>query len=223
MSWRNVILIFRREVLDQLRDRRTLFMVAVLPMLLYPLMGVGTAQMTALFTEQARTVVILGAADLPPPSLLDGHRFATKWFRSPADAEKLIVLADLVEPEDQSPADLDRRTAAEELLIENARQLRDLVLERQGLEASITAAKTADTVADVAGRETSLATLNAKLVKKLVGMLPGDKPIWSSGSHVAKSRKILLVRCLCRIVRTKSHPSRTVEWPRSFELGNVRF
>ena len=39
MNWRNVGLIFQREVLDQLRDRRTLFMVAVLPILLYPLLG----------------------------------------------------------------------------------------------------------------------------------------------------------------------------------------
>ena len=46
MNLRNVLLIFRREVLDQLRDRRTLFMVAVLPILLYPLLGIGMAQMT---------------------------------------------------------------------------------------------------------------------------------------------------------------------------------
>ena len=166
MSWRNVILIFRREVLDQLRDRRTLFMVAVLPMLLYPLMGIGTAQMTALFTEQARTVVILGAADLPPPALLEGHRFAAKWFRSPADVEKLIVLADRVEPEDLALLESTRRAAAEEQLVETARQIRDLVLDRQQLEASIKATKAADVAADVASREASLAALNAKLIKK---------------------------------------------------------
>jgi len=37
----HVKLIFLREVLDQLRDRRTLFMVAVLPLLLYPLLGIA--------------------------------------------------------------------------------------------------------------------------------------------------------------------------------------
>ena len=34
LNWRNVSLIFHREVRDQLRDRRTLFMIAVLPLLL---------------------------------------------------------------------------------------------------------------------------------------------------------------------------------------------
>ena len=74
MTWRNVFLIFRREVLDQLRDRRTLFMVAVLPLLLYPVMGIGMVQMTVLFSEQPRTVVILGADDLPSMPLVEGAR-----------------------------------------------------------------------------------------------------------------------------------------------------
>ena len=141
-------------------------MVAVLPMLLYPLMGIGTAQMTALFTEQPRTVVILGAADLPSPSLLDGHRFATKWFRSPADVEKLIVLSDLVEPKDQVPANSSPRTAAEEQLVQRARQLRDLVLERQGLEAEIVPSNESDSAAEDANRETSLASFSGQLTKQ---------------------------------------------------------
>ena len=34
MNWRNIKLVFFREVRDQLRDRRTLFMIFVLPVLL---------------------------------------------------------------------------------------------------------------------------------------------------------------------------------------------
>ena len=34
MKWNNVKLIYSREIRDQLRDRRTLFMIAVLPLLL---------------------------------------------------------------------------------------------------------------------------------------------------------------------------------------------
>ena len=67
MNWQNVKLIFLREVRDQLRDRRTLFMIAVLPLLLYPALGIGMLQMTLLFTEQPRTVVILGEKHLPMP------------------------------------------------------------------------------------------------------------------------------------------------------------
>ena len=39
MNWSNVKLILTREIRDQLRDRRTLFMMFVLPILLYPLLG----------------------------------------------------------------------------------------------------------------------------------------------------------------------------------------
>ena len=43
MNWRNVKLIFWREVSDQLRDRRTLFMVVLLPLFLYPILGPDSA------------------------------------------------------------------------------------------------------------------------------------------------------------------------------------
>ena len=36
----NLFLVFFREIRDQLRDRRTLFTIVVLPMLLYPMMGI---------------------------------------------------------------------------------------------------------------------------------------------------------------------------------------
>src|SRR5688572_29494755 len=94
MNWRNVRLIFLREVRDQLRDRRTLFMIAVLPLLLYPALGVGMIQMTVLFSEQPRTVVILGADRLPPPRLINGERFVATWFDSPAEAARLRVVSE---------------------------------------------------------------------------------------------------------------------------------
>ncbi|MBA3313434.1 MAG: CPBP family intramembrane metalloprotease [Planctomycetaceae bacterium] len=94
MNWRNVRLIFLREVRDQLRDRRTLFMIAVLPLILYPGLGVGMMQMTVLFSEQPRTVVVLGAKELPLPQLLDGDRFVANWFDEPAKAERLRVVTE---------------------------------------------------------------------------------------------------------------------------------
>lgn len=105
MNWRNVRLIFLREVRDQLRDRRTLFMIAVLPLLLYPALGVGMIQMTVLFSEQPRTVVILGADRLPPPRLINGERFVATWFDSPVEAARLRVVSeaslDRAAPEEQ--------------------------------------------------------------------------------------------------------------------------
>lgn len=95
IQWKNIKLILMRELRDQMRDRRTLFMVAVLPLLLYPAMGIGMVQMTVLFSEQPRNVVILGADDLPQhPQLLEGDHFVSNWFRVPTDANKLRVITD---------------------------------------------------------------------------------------------------------------------------------
>ena len=89
MNWRNVKLIFWREVSDQLRDRRTLFMVVLLPLFLYPILGVGMMEMTVTFTEQPRTVMVLNADDLPEPRLIEDGRFLRKFFKSPDDFDIL--------------------------------------------------------------------------------------------------------------------------------------
>ena len=39
MFWTNVKLIYCRELRDQMRDRRTLFTIVVLPLLLYPILA----------------------------------------------------------------------------------------------------------------------------------------------------------------------------------------
>lgn len=44
MSSRKVLAVFRKEVLDSLRDRRTLFMMVLLPILLYPLLFIFVTQ-----------------------------------------------------------------------------------------------------------------------------------------------------------------------------------
>ncbi len=69
MNWTNVKLIFCREVRDQLRDRRTLFMIFVLPLLLYPLLGMSFFQVAQFVREQPTRVLIIGRSELPtvPP------------------------------------------------------------------------------------------------------------------------------------------------------------
>jgi sodium transport system permease protein len=95
MNRRNVLLVFLREVRDQIRDRRTLFMIVVLPLLLYPGLAIGMVQISFLFKEQPRTIVLLGTENLPadPPLLSDGH-FSAQWFTVPDDADKLHVIHD---------------------------------------------------------------------------------------------------------------------------------
>jgi sodium transport system permease protein len=140
MSWRNVKLIFRREVLDQLRDRRTLFMVAVLPILLYPLMGIGMFQMTAIFSEQPRTVVILGADNLPDLPLLDGDHFARTWFRISTDADKLRVISDASEALPSADPAVNEARAK---ILEQAQQMRELLKHRVDAETELEEAREA--------------------------------------------------------------------------------
>jgi sodium transport system permease protein len=80
MSWTNVKLIWFREVRDQLRDRRTIFTLAVLPLLLYPLLGMAFLQVTQFMKRHGTPILLVGADALPdePPLLVDGQ-FAVEF------------------------------------------------------------------------------------------------------------------------------------------------
>ncbi len=109
MRWPVVRTIWFREVRDQLRDRRTLFMVLILPLLLYPGLGMAIVQFTALFVEQPVTVGIAGhelltqddavaepdrfrLKTLPPLLNADHTRFAADLFKDPAEGGLLHVV-----------------------------------------------------------------------------------------------------------------------------------
>ncbi|HVU87484.1 MAG TPA: ABC transporter permease subunit/CPBP intramembrane protease [Pirellulales bacterium] len=84
MNWSNVKVVFLREVRDQLRDRRTLFMIAVLPVVLYPLLGMSMFQVTQFVREQTTKVLVAGADRLPAsPALFEDGHFAERWFHVP--------------------------------------------------------------------------------------------------------------------------------------------
>jgi sodium transport system permease protein len=68
MRWSIVRLIWLREMRDQLRDRRTVFMIAILPVLLYPIAGVGIMQLTQSHLGKQAIVGIRGGHYLPPSS-----------------------------------------------------------------------------------------------------------------------------------------------------------
>ena len=96
MNWSNVILILTRELRDQARDRRTIFMIAVLPILLYPLLGMSMFQVAQFMEEKSSRVLVagvgdlLGREDLPP--LLDPEdpsRFDVSLFQS-AGQDRLL-------------------------------------------------------------------------------------------------------------------------------------
>ena len=91
MNWHNVKLILAREVRDQLRDRRTLFMIFVLPLLLYPLLGTSFFQVSQFLREQPTRVLVVNlpeAEGLPP--LVDGHGFAPPLLAGKPDRGRLL-------------------------------------------------------------------------------------------------------------------------------------
>jgi sodium transport system permease protein len=65
MRWSIVRLIWLRELRDQLRDRRTIFMIAVLPIVLYPILGVGVMQFALGFLRRPSIVGMYGHENLP--------------------------------------------------------------------------------------------------------------------------------------------------------------
>jgi len=66
MRWSIVRLIWFRELRDQLRDRRTIFMIAVLPVFLYPVAGIGLMQLARGFINPQNAIGIVGSENLPP-------------------------------------------------------------------------------------------------------------------------------------------------------------
>ena len=93
MQWSNVKLIFSREMRDQMRDRRTLFTVAVLPIILYPLMGMAMLQVSQFMREHPTDIWVVGAENLPdaPALVVDGRISAE--FASAKDQMLLNLIA----------------------------------------------------------------------------------------------------------------------------------
>ena len=119
MQFSNVKLILGREIKDQLRDRRTLFMIAVLPLFLYPLLGVSFFQLAQFLREHPIRVLVVGGAPVArretPPRLFDErreNRFAADLFSLPRAVELLDVTfageLTVGQPNEKEPAERAR-------------------------------------------------------------------------------------------------------------------
>ncbi|MDP3234894.1 MAG: ABC transporter permease subunit/CPBP intramembrane protease [Myxococcales bacterium] len=92
-----ILTIFRKELVETLRDRRTLLMMIGLPMLVYPLMAMGLSRLmesTVAATKARRSVVATwGAA---PAELVDAmkatdaHLEVTAWLGAPDEVRRSI-------------------------------------------------------------------------------------------------------------------------------------
>jgi hypothetical protein len=69
MSLRNIGIVYRKEMVDSLRDRRTLVSMIIVPILLIPLMTIGLSVVSIRMVRQAQKetprVMILGGEDSP--------------------------------------------------------------------------------------------------------------------------------------------------------------
>ena len=105
MNWQNVQLIWLREMRDQLRDRRTLFMVAVLPILMYPLLGTSFFQLAQFMRQTVGRVVVIGGEELVTaeglPALVVGDRFNEELFFGGDKPDLLEVTAVEADPDDR--------------------------------------------------------------------------------------------------------------------------
>lgn len=150
LNWRKVGLIVVRELRDQIRDQRTLFMVVVLPLLLYPALGLGMMELTLLSLGQPRTVVILGADQLPAtPVLVVGDRFDNRWFRVGNDPERLRVVTDLSSAAPQPPPDAQARPGEARPLELSAERREELLRKAREVRARLQGAADPQSVADL--------------------------------------------------------------------------
>ena len=72
---KTIHLLFRRELIDQFRDRRTMMMIFVVPLLLYPLLGISFFQVSQFVREKPSQVLVLSEGDseksLPDSPLIE--------------------------------------------------------------------------------------------------------------------------------------------------------
>ena len=69
MKFSQVVIVYRKELLDTLRDRRTLISMIVVPLLLFPVLTIGFGALAAKLVQKARqeasAIMILGAEHAP--------------------------------------------------------------------------------------------------------------------------------------------------------------
>jgi sodium transport system permease protein len=119
MQWSNVKWIFLREIRDQLRDRRTMFAIFVLPVLMYPLMGMVILQITQFVQEHPTKVRLVGWDQLPDePALLEesatGERHFSSSYSSQADRQLLTMTFEPLPP-DQPDVDTFKAQAQQQI------------------------------------------------------------------------------------------------------------
>jgi len=124
MKLANVKLIFLREVRDQLRDRRMLFMIFVLPLLLYPLLGMSFFQVVQFMHEHPSRVKIIGLPSVGDlPALVKEEHIADRWLGERLPGKSLQVELEPHSAQEQNSAESQIKEAAEDAIRSEAFQV----------------------------------------------------------------------------------------------------
>ncbi|QEG41164.1 ABC transporter permease subunit/CPBP intramembrane protease [Roseimaritima ulvae] len=84
---KTVAMIYLREMRDQLRDRRTIFTIAILPMVLYPLVGTLLLQIAQFTQQHAPKICLIGTENLPQqPALVVDELLHERYHESRGNA-----------------------------------------------------------------------------------------------------------------------------------------
>lgn len=181
MNWGNVRIIFEREVRDQMRDRRTLFMIFVLPLLLYPLLGLSFLRVLQFLQEKPFRVRVIGIAALPDsPLLLDGASFASPLFGDPKEAK----LLDVSYPENTAEP-LDRQQSAARKALANG-ELEAVLVVPPGFKEQL------------ATFRAGLPDRNAGGIDEKTATLPRPRLIYNEGKENSRLAEVRLQRVLER-------------------------
>ena len=89
MSLRNIVIVYRKEMLEAMRDRRTLISTIVVPILLFPVLtvGMGYAAVSLIgeATRQPARIMILGGQN--SPGVMEGLKNTKNLIVVPESAD----------------------------------------------------------------------------------------------------------------------------------------
>jgi sodium transport system permease protein len=95
VSWRNIRIVYRKEMLEALRDRRTLFSTILVPILLFPVLTVGVGYVAVGLigeaTRESSKIMIVGAKD--SPAIVDGLKKAKNLIVVPDSADYVNLIS----------------------------------------------------------------------------------------------------------------------------------
>lgn len=119
MNWAHIKWIFHREVRDQLRDRRTMFTICILPLLLYPLMGIVMLQVAQFHREPHVSIGVVGYENWPSDSpliLKSSDQNQIRWKRLTNDDTPGATLEQVPSVQVQTNAETKIKSTATNLV-----------------------------------------------------------------------------------------------------------